>query len=69
MVLWSYYGRFCRGTPILVNLDNSPEVDKWLSKSGFRITNHIALFACDRQTDGRTDGQTTRIVTIVGRPS
>jgi len=38
---WSYNGWFCNGAPILVNLDNSPEVDEWLSKSGSRINNHL----------------------------
>jgi len=36
-----YHGRFCRGTPILVNVHKSPEVDEWLSKSESRINNHL----------------------------
>jgi len=43
-----YHGRFCCGTPILVNLDYSPEVDKWFSKSGFRLKSLVysnALYA------------------------
>jgi len=31
-----YHDQFCRRTSILVNLNNSPEVDKWLSKRGRR---------------------------------
>jgi len=42
--LW-YHGRFCRRTPVLVNLDKSPEVDKWLSKNGSRINNHFFAYA------------------------
>jgi len=37
-----FRSRFCRGTPIL-NLDNSPEVDEWRSKSGSRISNHFVF--------------------------
>jgi len=32
-------GRFCRGTPVLVNLDNLLVVVEWLSKSGSRVNN------------------------------
>jgi len=39
-----YHGWFCSGTPILVNLDNLPEVDEWLSKSGSRINRPNRLF-------------------------
>jgi len=35
-----YDGRLYRATPILVNLDRSPEVDENLSKSRSRIHNH-----------------------------
>jgi len=38
---WLSHG--CRGTPVLLNLDKSPEVDKWLSKSGSRINNHLFI--------------------------
>jgi len=34
-----WWGRFCHGTPILVNLVKSLEVDEWLRKSGSRINN------------------------------
>jgi len=34
VVVRLYHGRFCRGTPILVNFDRSPEIDERLSKSG-----------------------------------
>jgi len=37
-----YQGRFCHGTPILVNLEKASEVDKWYSKSGSEI--NICLF-------------------------
>jgi len=37
-----YHGLFCRETPILVNLDKSPEIDKWLSKMGSRINYHLS---------------------------
>jgi len=43
VLLW-YDGRFCCGTPILVNLDNSPEIDKWLIKSGSKINNHVFTY-------------------------
>jgi len=36
-----YHGRFCHGTPILLNLDNSLRVEKWHSKSGSKIKNHL----------------------------
>jgi len=37
MVEPCYHGRFCRGTPTLVNLDKSLEVDEWLSKRRSKI--------------------------------
>jgi len=38
MVETWHHDRLCRGTPILVNLDNSPEVDERFSKSGLIIS-------------------------------
>jgi len=40
---WYNHGGFCPGTPIdpPVNLDKSPEVDEWLSKSGPRINSRL----------------------------
>jgi len=48
MVKPRYHDRFCRGTPILVNLDLSPEVFKWLSKSGSWINNHLLTYTLCR---------------------
>jgi len=39
-----YHREFCHGTTILVNLDKAPEVDKWVSKSGSRINNHLLTY-------------------------
>jgi len=39
-----YHGRFYRKTPILVNLNTSPEVDEWLSKIGSKINNHLSTY-------------------------
>jgi len=46
---WLNYARFCRGTPIPVNLDNSPEVDKWLSRNESRINNHLFRYNTKRR--------------------
>jgi len=41
------HGRFCRGTSIVVNLDKSPEVRGWFSKSGSVVDNHLLTYtAC-----------------------
>jgi len=64
------HGPFCRGTPILVNLDKSPEVDELLSKSGSRINNHLftyALYCCISRTDFQYTQAVGRVLSVTKR--
>jgi len=45
MVVPWYDGQFYRGTPILVNLDSSSNVNENFRKSGSRINNHLFTYS------------------------